>query len=141
MALTRVRTTALLVSPAEQDHEFLQRLFAQQDWALFSARSLGSASVLLRQERISVVLTERDLPAGSWRDVLAIAQAVVRPPLVIVTSLHADEQLWAEALNLGADDVLAKPFNQSEIVRVLNSAWMRHSRAFRPIAKAKGSAA
>ena len=31
-------------------------------------------------------------------------------PLVIVASHLADDQLWAEALNLGAHDVLAKPF-------------------------------
>ncbi len=141
MPLTRGRTTGLLISPAERDHEFLEKLFVEQGWTLFSARSLGSASVLLHQENISVVLTERDLPAGSWRDVLEIAHALIRPPLVIVTSLHADEQLWAEALNLGAYDVLAKPFNQSEIVRVLNSAWIRHTGALRPIAKARGSAA
>lgn len=141
MPLTRGRTTGLLISPAERDHELLEKLFAEQGWTLFSARSLGSASILLRQENISVVLTERDLPAGTWRDVLEIAHGVVRPPLVIVTSLHADEQLWAEALNLGAYDVLAKPFNQLEIVRVLNSAWIRHSGALRPIAKIRGSAA
>ena len=141
MPSTRGRSTALLISPAERDHEFIDKLFVEQGWTLFSARSLSSASILLRQENISVVLTERDLPAGNWRDVLEIANAVIRPPLVIVTSLHADEQLWAEALNLGAHDVLAKPFNQLEIVRVLNSAWLRHSGVSRPIAKVRGSAA
>jgi len=141
MALKRGRTIALLISPVELDHELLQRLFAEQGWTLLSARSLGSASILLRQKNVSVVLTERDLPAASWRDVLEIAHGAMHPPLVIVTSLHADEQLWAEALNLGAYDVLAKPFNQAEIVRVLNSAWLRHAGSLRPIANARGSAA
>lgn len=44
------------------------------------------------------------------------------PPLLIVISRLADEHLWAEALNLGAYDVLAKPLNHTEIVRVLNLA-------------------
>ena len=47
------------------------------------------------------------------------------PPVLIVTSRLADEYLWAEALNLGAYDVLVKPFDASEAVRVLDSAW-RH---------------
>ena len=47
------------------------------------------------------------------------------PPVLIVTSRLADEYLWAEALNLGAYDVLAKPFDASEVIRVLYSAW-RH---------------
>ncbi len=47
------------------------------------------------------------------------------PPLLIVTSRLADEYLWAEALNLGAWDVLAKPFDREEVSRVLGFAW-RH---------------
>jgi len=45
------------------------------------------------------------------------------PPLVIVTSHLADERLWAEALNLGAYDVLAKPFDAIEVGRILGLAW------------------
>jgi FixJ family two-component response regulator len=45
--------------------------------------------------------------------------------MLIVTSRLADEHLWAEALNLGAYDVLAKPFDQEEVIRVLSSAWLR----------------
>ena len=35
----------------------------------------------------------------------------------------ADERLWAEALNLGAYDVLAKPFGRTEAMRVVAAAW------------------
>ncbi len=47
------------------------------------------------------------------------------PPFLIVTSRLADEQLWAEALNLGAYDVLAKPFDAQEVNRTLSSAFFR----------------
>jgi len=36
---------------------------------------------------------------------------------LIVTSRLADECLWAEALNIGAYDVLAKPFDRNEVRR------------------------
>ncbi len=75
MPLTRGRTSGLLISPAERDHELLEKLFAEQGWTLFSARSLGSASILLRQENISVVLTERTFPPALggtyWRSRMA----------------------------------------------------------------------
>jgi DNA-binding response OmpR family regulator len=45
------------------------------------------------------------------------------PPFLIVTSRLADEQLWAEALNVGAYDVLAKPFDATEVMRTVSSAW------------------
>ena len=44
-------------------------------------------------------------------------------PFFIVTSRLADERLWVEALNVGAYDVLVKPFDVTELKRVLNSAW------------------
>jgi hypothetical protein len=43
----------------------------------------------------------------------------------IVVSRLADEQLWAEALNLGDWDVLATPFDRSESIRSVASGW-RH---------------
>lgn len=45
------------------------------------------------------------------------------PPSFIVTSRLADERLWMEALNVGAHDVLVKPFDVAELKRVLDSAW------------------
>jgi DNA-binding response OmpR family regulator len=44
---------------------------------------------------------------------------------LIVTSRLADEQLWAEALNLGAHDVLAKPYDHREVTWALYAAWQR----------------
>jgi len=55
--------------------------------------------------------------------VLAETLKLPDPPLLIVASRLADEYLWAEALNPGAYDVLAKPFDAEEVIRVLRSAW------------------
>ena len=133
------KKAALLISPVEQDHEILGDLFAEQGWTLFSAYTCGSALTVLREEVVPIVITERDLPVGDWRDVLEIMNLLPHRPLVIVTSLHADERLWAEAMNLGAYDVLAKPFDRTEIVRVLNSAWSRCQQA-RPSQKKTATA-
>jgi DNA-binding response OmpR family regulator len=52
------------------------------------------------------------------------AGCLPNPPLLIVTSRLADERLWAEALNLGAYDVLAKPFDKREVIRTVTAAWL-----------------
>jgi DNA-binding response OmpR family regulator len=118
-----IAPTALLISPFEEDHARFRRLFAENGWTLHSARSLESA--FLREPLPSVLITEADLRPGSWRTVVGRTGLLPNPPLVIVTSLHADERLWAEALNLGAHDVLLKPFDSGEVIRVLKSAWIR----------------
>jgi DNA-binding response OmpR family regulator len=55
---------------------------------------------------------------------LEVLTPLSNPPFLIVTSRTADERLWAEALNLGAYDVLAKPYNQAEVIRVVSLAWL-----------------
>ena len=117
--------SALLISPDEKDHEVLNELFQHNSWTLRRASSVNSASALLNEGTTSVVITERHFPAGDWKDVLEVIHHLRKAPLLIVISRGADNYLWAEALNLGAYDVLAKPLNQTEATRVLTSAWIR----------------
>lgn len=48
---------------------------------------------------------------------------LANPPSLILTSRLADEHLWVEALNLGVWDVLAKPFDPTEVLRSVKAAW------------------
>jgi len=125
--------TVLSVSPMAEDHTSLSSIFERSErilcgdskWTLRPCATVESAMAALSQARIPLVVTERDLAPGSWRDILENLLLLPNPPFLIVTSRLADEYLWAEALNLGAYDVLAKPFDASEVMRVLASAW-RH---------------
>jgi hypothetical protein len=56
-------------------------------------------------------------------------QGQARPPNLIVSSRLADDRLWAEVLNLGGYDVLARPFNRVEVIRVVQAAWRAWNRA------------
>jgi len=121
MAMTTTRS-ALLVSAVEEDHEFLGQVFSQQGWILYKARTLEAAVDLLRRTPVPVVMTERDLPHGNWKDVLAAIQQLPQTPLLIVTARLADEFLWAEVLNLGGHDVLSQPFQATELLWVVGNA-------------------
>jgi DNA-binding NtrC family response regulator len=55
---------------------------------------------------------------------LDVIHHVQDAPALIVTCRLADERLWAEALNLGAYDVLAKPFDRDEVLRSVSLAWL-----------------
>jgi FixJ family two-component response regulator len=78
-----------------------------------------------------VVVCEQDLTPGSWKEMLDQVTILPYPPSLIVTSRLADERLWAEALNLGAFDVLAKPFDRTEAMRVVGAAWRAWGRPVR----------
>lgn len=114
--------SALLVSPFSEDHHLLSQIFLEKGWALRLAYTLGSALAVLRDRPIPVVIAERALPCGDWKDLFAALQLLPHHPLLVVTSRLADEYLWVEVLNLGGHDVLAKPFQAAEVQRVLDSA-------------------
>lgn len=116
--------TVLSVSPLEEDHRSLENILQHSKWKLYRADQVTCATEVLRNQRIGVVLCECDLQTGSWIDLLREMATVPCPPPVIVTSRQADDRLWSEALNLGAYDVLAKPFRMREVFQSVSLAWL-----------------
>jgi DNA-binding response OmpR family regulator len=78
----------------------------------------------LQAGTIPVMVAEADSQSSPWRELLARIQPLPEPPALILASRLADERLWAEALNLGAYDVLAKPFAPHELIRSVTNAWL-----------------
>jgi DNA-binding response OmpR family regulator len=117
--------TLLLVSPCPEDYSSLKSLLSAGGWTIHRCSSTGEALQHISSERPSLVISERDLPDGTWKTILASCEASQSQPLVLVVSRYADENLWAEVLNLGGYDVLLKPFDRSEVNRVVAMAW-RH---------------
>jgi DNA-binding response OmpR family regulator len=116
--------TVLLVSAAEADHRSLGHLFHHTNWTLLESWNCTEALQLLRSRDIPVVICDCRLPDGAWADILQTVRGLPRPPLLIVSSRLADDCLWAEVMNAGAWDILEKPFNQAELVRVVSLAWL-----------------
>jgi DNA-binding response OmpR family regulator len=117
--------TVLSISPIEADHLFLRNVFSHSNWRVDGVRSRREALTWLRRQPSSVVLCEERLPDSGWKEVLRELGSLQDPPELIVTSRLADDALWAEVLNLGAYDLLMKPFDLTEVFRVVSLAW-RH---------------
>ena len=120
----------LSVSADRADHSALSEVLKPWGGTIHEAGSAASAYDRLKKEEIGVVLCERDLGNENWIDLLKVLFRLQHAPPLIVTSRLADDSLWAEALNRGAYDVLAKPFDRQELLRTVNLAWLRwyHSR-------------
>lgn len=125
-----VNFTLLSISPDEDDRHSLQSILSSDGWTVQGARSVREATSFLAA-RPNLVLCDRDLPDGSWRDIFRITSKLVDAPAIVVASRQADERFWAEVLNLGGFDVLLKPFVRSEVSRVLPMA-RRHPLSLEP---------
>ena len=108
-------------------HRAAWSLCPDYEWELIAIPTLTAALAILRYGGIPIAICDREVAPGSWRELLEDAARSPAPPCVIVTARLADEQLWAEALNLGAYDVLPRPFDGHEVVRILSHAWLHWS--------------
>jgi len=120
-------SAVLFISPYLQDAQALGSMLAEASVVLTHATCLKDAVARLDSAPFPVVLTEANLEDGTWRDVLSLTRS--RDAELIVTDAWADARFWAEAINLGAYDLLAQPFQAAEVRRVLSSATSRRKGA------------
>ena len=117
----------LAVSPQESDLAVLSRILSHSAWTYVTASTVAEAARQLASSHFHVVMSERRLADGDWKRILELTSRMTEPAQVIVLSRDGDERLWAEVLNLGAWDVLIKPFHPKEVYRTIHSAWQHGS--------------
>jgi sigma-B regulation protein RsbU (phosphoserine phosphatase) len=76
-------------------------------------------------EGADLVLLDVSLPGMSGFDVLKQIRDQVRDTAIIITTAFGSEKVVIDALRLGADDFLRKPFEPSEFSSVLNRTVSR----------------
>jgi DNA-binding NtrC family response regulator len=114
--------SALAVGATNEEQSGLEKIFTEWGWTLHLVRTRSEAHDFLDGNQVGVVISERELPEGGWRDMLDDLQQRSEPPALVVTSPMADEALWAEVLNMGGYDVLAAPLDTEEVTRVVSAA-------------------
>ena len=145
------KVSNLVVSPLPEDLSALRMIFAGSPWDWDGVATVEEAcSWLARCGRLPIVICDRDLPDGGWRQLFQETESLARPPKFIVSSRFADEELWMQVLGAGGHDVLRTPFDACEayrVVRFATEAWQlrwgrvaRRPRSGNWLSKALGSA-
>jgi DNA-binding response OmpR family regulator len=124
-ASRRDLVSALSVGVESQSLLLIQDVFKNLGWRLHHAQDRRRALDCLKRRPVQVVMANAHLPEWPWKSVLEDLQRMTVPPQLVVTSPLADDSLWAEVLNWGGFDVLAEPFDPSEVERVVASARRR----------------
>jgi DNA-binding NtrC family response regulator len=122
-ASSELKAAVLVVNPSSEDRAVLRRILSNLPRKLIEVSGCRDALDALRSQVVPVVVCEQRLPDGDWKSVFDGAAALPMRPALIVSSRLADGSLWAEVLNLGGYDVLAKPFHEEEVVRVVSLAF------------------
>jgi len=126
-----MRSRILFISGRHDDARQLSRMLGSLPVALEHVETYQQARAILQHCDYDVLLTEAVLPDATWLDVLHLAREIPGDLEVIVTDPQADARFWAEALNLGAYDLLSQPFYAPEVRRILSNACSRPDYQYR----------
>jgi two-component system KDP operon response regulator KdpE len=131
--MTAPAASAVRVLVVEDDRplrETLASAVATGGYAVFEAGDGVAAVKRLRAESFDVVLLDIGLPfVDGWR-VLETLEG--QAPLVIMISARGDEADKVRALDMGADDYLAKPFGADELLARIRAAVRRAKLVLEP---------
>jgi DNA-binding NtrC family response regulator len=99
-------------------------LLRHSNWDMQTAPCFEDAAARLQSSTPAVVVAPYQSNGSlGWVELLELLSKRCPTPRLVVTDRHADDSIWAEALSLGAYDVLAQPLDSGEVFRVLTSAW------------------
>lgn len=105
----------LLVEDEEQLVRMLRSTLTQAGYAVTAAKTgLEALEQLVRQE-FAVVLLDLGLPDMDGKDVIDQARAISRAPVIVISARGSEKEKIA-ALDLGANDYVAKPFDVGELL-------------------------
>jgi hypothetical protein len=86
----------LIVGSFEGDESAWDHILGRYRGEEKRVQSGREALTLLRNSSVRVVICERDLPDGTWRDMLDSMAGLNERPALIVASRLADDDLWLE---------------------------------------------
>jgi two-component system KDP operon response regulator KdpE len=125
MAAALHRWRVLIVDDEPPILRFLKASLTANDYEVIEATTGTQAIKRATTEAPDVILLDLGLPDMDGKDVVRILREGSRTPIIVV-SARAREAEKIEALDLGADDYVNKPFGIGELLARLRAA-LRHS--------------
>jgi len=113
----------LIIGSLGEDRRRLLGILGARNCDIHAIDTCREAMAIMLKRIIPVVICERLLPDGTWKDLLSALDTLADRPILIVTSKIADDRLWVEVLKLGGYDVLPQPFVHREVAHAVDSAW------------------
>ena len=106
---------------------FITTVLNANDYSVIKAASGKEALAMITSHCPDVILLDLGLPDMDGQKILSTVREWSQVPIIVV-SARTHERDKVEALDLGADDYITKPFGTSELLARIRTA-LRHGRA------------
>jgi DNA-binding response OmpR family regulator len=105
--------------------EAVSALFQSKGFIVYTAENGAEALEISARENLSLVVLDLMLPDISGEEVCARIRQKSRAPIIMLTA-KAEEDDLLNALSLGADDYMTKPFSLRELYARAEAAMRRY---------------
>jgi two-component system KDP operon response regulator KdpE len=118
------KTQVLVVDDEAAILRFLKPALEANGYEMASAGTVAEATKRIAAESPDIVLLDLGLPDGDGKDVIRRAREWSDVPIIVLSARERETEK-IEALDLGADDYINKPFNVGELLARMRTA-LRH---------------
>jgi two-component system KDP operon response regulator KdpE len=118
------RKKILVVDDEAQIIRVLRHILGAHDYSARTAEDGEAALEVFREWSPDLVLTDLQMPKMDGLELCRKLRAVSSVPIIIL-SVRNDEAAIVEALDLGADDYVTKPFGADELLARIRSSLRR----------------
>ena len=120
-----VKSKILIVEDEEAISNFIELTLKANEYSVICAKKGGEALSMIPSHCPDLIILDLGLPDIDGISILRELRTWSTTP-VIVVSARSDESDKVEALDIGADDYIVKPFGTSELLARIRTA-IRHS--------------
>lgn len=121
----------LVVDDNAETLEVLERNLKAAGYQVQTAQNVADAVRLLQNEHFDVVITDMKMPGASGLDLIKYVRENMNDTEVMVITGYATVESAVQAVKIGAEDYLPKPFTDEELLnavkRVLQKLRMRRA--------------
>ena len=114
----------LVVDDEPQIQRFLKPALMAVDYDVVQAGTVAEAKRVIAMQAPDAVVLDLGLPDGDGKEVIATVRAFSSVPIIVLSARDRESEK-IEALDLGADDYVEKPFGIGELLARIRTA-LRH---------------
>ncbi|HVK79597.1 MAG TPA: response regulator [Verrucomicrobiae bacterium] len=118
------RLKALIIDDEKAIRRFLRSALVAEDFEVVEAATIAEARVLAESFKADLVVLDLGLPDGDGTALIKPLAALSKPAILVLSALDGEARK-VQALDLGADDFVAKPFGVGEFMARVRVA-LRH---------------
>ena len=111
----------LIVDDEPQIKRFLRPALTAVDYEVIEASTAAGAKRLIASRAPDVVVLDLGLPDGDGKDVIADVRAWSQVPIIVLSARDRESEK-IDALDLGANDYVEKPFGIGELLARIRTA-------------------